>query len=123
VLLPEAAPWLADFLDEVSAFPAGAHDDQVDALTQVLNFVRAEGGEHGIAVFYRGMAERQARGEPEPEPDNEMWDVYQREMVRLAELEDKARGVIYIPNVSSGSTPAGGVSPSMGALALRILGR
>ena len=121
VLLPEAAPWLADFLDEVSTFPAGAHDDQVDALSQVLNFVRAEGGEHGIASFYRGMAERQARGEPEPEPDNEMWDVYQREMVRLAEAEDKARGVIYIPNVSSGSAPERAGAQAVGQLAWRSL--
>lgn len=30
VYLPRNAPWLADFLDELLSFPAGAHDDQVD---------------------------------------------------------------------------------------------
>ena len=30
VLLPKEAPWLSDFLGEHSAFPSGAHDDQVD---------------------------------------------------------------------------------------------
>jgi predicted phage terminase large subunit-like protein len=40
VFLPEAAPWLRDFMDEASAFPAAPHDDQVDALTQALNYVR-----------------------------------------------------------------------------------
>lgn len=32
VYLPVEAPWLADLLSELLTFPAGAHDDQVDAL-------------------------------------------------------------------------------------------
>jgi predicted phage terminase large subunit-like protein len=39
--LPESAPWLADFESEIFAFPTGAHDDQVDALTQYLDWLRA----------------------------------------------------------------------------------
>jgi len=42
VFLPEAAPWLADFMEEVSVFPAAPHDDQVDALSQALNYLRGE---------------------------------------------------------------------------------
>ncbi|ATE66199.1 phage terminase large subunit [Rhizorhabdus dicambivorans] len=38
-LLPEAAPWLADFRRELLAFPDGRHDDQVDAMVQFLEFV------------------------------------------------------------------------------------
>ena len=38
-LLPRAAPWLWDFQRELLAFPDGRHDDQVDALTQFLDFV------------------------------------------------------------------------------------
>jgi phage terminase large subunit-like protein len=34
VHLPREAPWLADFLQEVLAFPNGRHDDQVDSMTQ-----------------------------------------------------------------------------------------
>jgi predicted phage terminase large subunit-like protein len=34
---PELAPWVGDLLEEASAFPRGAHDDQVDALTQALH--------------------------------------------------------------------------------------
>lgn len=34
---PELAPWVADLVEECAAFPAGAHDDQVDALSQALN--------------------------------------------------------------------------------------
>jgi predicted phage terminase large subunit-like protein len=36
VLLPREAPWLADFLSEILAFPNGRHDDQVDSLSQFL---------------------------------------------------------------------------------------
>lgn len=34
---PSLAPWVSDFLEECAAFPMGAHDDQVDAMTQMLN--------------------------------------------------------------------------------------
>lgn len=37
--LPVSAPWLADLRHELTAFPEGRHDDQVDALTQFLEFV------------------------------------------------------------------------------------
>ena len=30
------APWVNDFIEECAAFPNGAHDDQVDAMTQAL---------------------------------------------------------------------------------------
>lgn len=36
VALPEFAPWLAAFEQEIAAFPNGKHDDQVDALTQYV---------------------------------------------------------------------------------------
>jgi len=36
VFLPQNAPWLGDFIEECAAFPNGAHDDQVDAMTQYL---------------------------------------------------------------------------------------
>jgi len=33
---PDHAPWVNDFIEECVAFPNGAHDDQVDAMTQAL---------------------------------------------------------------------------------------
>ena len=33
---PEVAPWIRQFTAELAAFPAAAHDDQVDAMTQAL---------------------------------------------------------------------------------------
>lgn len=47
--LPHEAPWLAEFEAELLAFPAGAHDDQVDALSQYLSWWRAgEGANPGL---------------------------------------------------------------------------
>ena len=35
---PDRFPWVAqDFIPELLAFPGGAHDDQVDAMTQALS--------------------------------------------------------------------------------------
>jgi predicted phage terminase large subunit-like protein len=36
VFLPEYAQWLHDYVEELSAFPNGEHDDQVDSTTQAL---------------------------------------------------------------------------------------
>ena len=37
VYLPRSAAWLDEFRREILAFPAGRHNDQVDALSQGLN--------------------------------------------------------------------------------------
>ena len=37
LLLPESAPWVGDLIEEAAAFPSGANDDQVDALTQAAH--------------------------------------------------------------------------------------
>lgn len=34
---PSIAPWVHDFLEECYSFPNGAHDDDVDAMTQAIN--------------------------------------------------------------------------------------
>lgn len=59
VYLPEGAPWVVDFVDQFSAFPAGSHDDMVDSSTQALNYmlfssgqvpVTAQPGEGGLLM-------------------------------------------------------------------------
>jgi len=37
-LLPAEAPWLEAFRQELRAFPFGRHDDQVDSMTQFLQY-------------------------------------------------------------------------------------
>lgn len=41
VWLPEHAGWRNDFIDEFAAFPKVPHDDQVDTLSMILNYIRA----------------------------------------------------------------------------------
>jgi hypothetical protein len=43
LLIPHQARFLAEFRREIMEFPAGSHDDQVDALSQFLNWVRRPG--------------------------------------------------------------------------------
>jgi len=39
VFIPEKAPWLEELHKEFMAFPRGAHDDQVDSVSQFLNWI------------------------------------------------------------------------------------
>jgi hypothetical protein len=43
VCVPDTASWLADFMEEVTSFPAAPHDDQVDAFTKALSYLRGSG--------------------------------------------------------------------------------
>jgi predicted phage terminase large subunit-like protein len=55
LILPEIAWWRDDFMAELTSFPAGAHDDWVDALVQALNYLR-NSGEPNVLKFYRWQA-------------------------------------------------------------------
>ena len=58
VHLPEEAPWLALYLAELSAFPNGKHDDQVDSTAQMLDwFKAADRDPGGFYGYYRALAE------------------------------------------------------------------
>jgi predicted phage terminase large subunit-like protein len=41
VLLPQNAPWLREYINELTAFPGVKHDDQVDSTTQALHHMRS----------------------------------------------------------------------------------
>ena len=47
ILLPQEALWLADFENELLAFPAGRYDDQVDALLLFLEWF----GQHEQYIY------------------------------------------------------------------------
>src|SRR5258708_11977482 len=65
VYLPERAPWVADFLDEVSAFDQGSHDDQVDSMVQALNYLRHN--KNRLLDFYiKNLAPLHAPGPASP---------------------------------------------------------
>jgi predicted phage terminase large subunit-like protein len=40
VYLPSSAPWLADYVLELTSFPGSKYDDQVDSTTQALDYMR-----------------------------------------------------------------------------------
>jgi predicted phage terminase large subunit-like protein len=40
VHIPETAPWLAEYLHEMTVFPNGKHDDQVDSTAQFLEWFK-----------------------------------------------------------------------------------
>lgn len=59
VFLPAAAigPWAEELIEEAAAFPTGAHDDQVDAMTQALNRLFISGGRmNGWMDFMKSAA-------------------------------------------------------------------
>ena len=52
------ARWLADCAKELTAFPYCKHDDQVDAMTQALGFMRERLDEPALITYYREEVER-----------------------------------------------------------------
>ncbi len=57
VWLPREAPWLAEYLRELTLFPAGRHDDQVDSTAQALAWIKSRPRAAGMLAHYRTMAE------------------------------------------------------------------
>src|SRR5689334_16139563 len=43
VRIPEEAPWLAEYLHELTVFPKGKHDDQADSTAQFLDWYKKPG--------------------------------------------------------------------------------
>ena len=66
VRLPDTAPWLTQYVHELTVFPNGKHDDQVDSTAQMLDwFKRASGPTSNTGMFelYRQRAEELRRGQ------------------------------------------------------------
>src|ERR1700719_2308493 len=67
VHIPETAPWLAEYLHEMTIFPKGKHDDQVDSTAQFLDWFRKPFPGQGIFELYRRLAkEAEKRRKPQP---------------------------------------------------------
>lgn len=54
VYLPREAPWLAEFLHEILAFPNSRHDDQVDSVSQFLCWAELGHGRWPIGFGMEG---------------------------------------------------------------------
>src|SRR4029077_8132475 len=64
VHVPETAPWLAEYLHEMTVFPKGKHDDQVDSTAQFLDWFKRPMPSWGIFELTRRMAEKLKPPEP-----------------------------------------------------------
>ena len=51
VLLPAYAPWLQEYVREITGFPGTKFDDQVDSSSQALDYIGSKG--YGVSVFAR----------------------------------------------------------------------
>jgi len=82
VHLPKEAAWLADYLHELTAFPKGKHDDQVDSTAQMLDwFKRAGSGptsNAGIYQYYKELAEQARTQTPKPAPLSTLLPILRR---------------------------------------------
>lgn len=58
VLLPKQAAWLPDYVQELTTFPKGKYDDQVDSTAQAIKWITGEGREPNIIRFYKEECER-----------------------------------------------------------------
>ena len=56
VHIPETAPWLAEYLHEMTVFPKGKHDDQVDSTAQFLDWFKKPMPSWGIFEYTRRLA-------------------------------------------------------------------
>jgi len=61
VHIPETAPWLAEYLHEMTVFPNGKHDDQADSTAQFLDWFKMPFPGQGIFELYRMRAEQLRR--------------------------------------------------------------
>lgn len=52
VLLPKEAPWLTDYVYELTAFPSARYDDQVDSTAQALKWMTGEGRKPAALRFF-----------------------------------------------------------------------
>jgi predicted phage terminase large subunit-like protein len=68
VHLPKEAAWLAEYLHELTAFPKGRHDDQVDSTAQLLDWFKQAGAEpqHWMWQLYK---QQLAQEPPKPRPE------------------------------------------------------
>jgi predicted phage terminase large subunit-like protein len=94
VFLPKEAPWLLDFERELLAFPAGKHDDQVDAFVGALSQVAAQPrmmswtwGADGIQDVYDGTSN-----------SAKAWNEFCKER----DAEEAARQEAFVPAPTSG---------------------
>jgi hypothetical protein len=88
VHIPETAPWLAEYLHELTVFPNGKHDDQADSTAQFLDWFKKPFPGQGFYEYYRQLAQ-ELEEQRKPQPVKTEWAVGSMEW--QAEQENAAR--------------------------------
>src|SRR4029077_8530389 len=87
--------WMEDYLHNMCAFPKAAHDDDVDATSQALIYMRSRLG-GGIVDFYRQQATGEVRESPAPRkitrPTSGSADTMEESILMRNVIEAVARG-------------------------------
>jgi predicted phage terminase large subunit-like protein len=81
VYLPKDAGWLAEYLHELTVFPKGKHDDQIDSKAQMLDWFKRGSGprsDAGIYQLYKELAEQARTQTPKPAPLSTLLPILQR---------------------------------------------
>ena len=83
VHLPKEAAWLPEYFYELTTFPKGKHDDQVDSTAQMLDWFKQAGrgptSHAGIYQYYKELAEGLRNSPPaRPAPLSTLLPIFQR---------------------------------------------
>jgi hypothetical protein len=88
VYIPEDAAWLAEYLHELTVFPKGKHDDQVDSTAQFLDWLKTPMRSWGSFELARQRAQA-LEEQRKPQPAKTVWAIGSMEW--LAEQEKAAK--------------------------------
>ena len=86
VRIPEAAPWLAEYLHEMTVFPKGKRDEQANSTAQFLDWFKTP--MPGWGIFETPKARRGARAAPQTATRQ---TVYARGSMEWQAEQEKAR--------------------------------
>ena len=100
------ATWMEDYLHNICAFPNAAHDDDMDATSQALIYMRSRLG-GGIVDFYRQQSQAIAAGKAQPS-ESRRYSGAQRTALRIKSgdsvaIEDSVLTRDLIEAVAQGS--------------------
>jgi hypothetical protein len=87
VHIPETAPWLAEYLREMTVFPKGKHDDQADSTAQFLDWFKTPMSCWGIFELTRRQTQ-ELEQRRKPPPVKTVWAIGSMEW---AAEQEKAR--------------------------------
>jgi hypothetical protein len=102
VAIPQSAPWLAEYLHEMTVFPNGKHDDQVHSTAPFLDWFKKPFPNQGIFEYYRRLAE-EAKQRRQPQPAHTVPQPGPYGMVRRTEQTQMNRcsGAAYPESIIS----------------------